>query len=266
MNVYNRVVKVNILKHLVVVVQSCLTLCDPMKAHQASLSFTVSWSLFRFMSTESVMLSNNPILYYPLLLPSIFPSVRVFANELTLHIMWPNYRSFRFSISPSNEYLGLISFRIDWFDLLAVQRFSRCLLQYRNSKASVLWCSAFFMVQFSHLYMTIGKTIALTKWAFVGTVMRLLFNTQSTFVIASLPRSKCFLTSWLQSQSAVTLEPKKVKHLITFTFSSSICHEVMGLDAMILIFCITLFRKPLFYNRVVCQPLDHSIKVKLKEY
>ena len=132
-------------------------------AHQASLSFIISWSLLKFMSIESVMLSNHSILScLLLLLPSTFPSIRVFSNELALHIMWPKYWSFSFSISPSSEYSGLISFGIDWFDLLVVQRTHRSFLQHHNLKASILWCSAFFMVQLSHLYLAAGKTIALT--------------------------------------------------------------------------------------------------------
>ena len=156
------------------------------------------------MSIESVMPSNHLILCHPLLLlPSVFPSIRVFSIELALHIRWPKYWSFSFSISPSNEYSGLISFRIDWFDLLAVQGTLKSLLQHHSSQASVLRCSSFFMVQFSHPYMTSGKTIALTIWTFVGRVTSLVFNMLSRFVIASLPRSKCLLISWLQSPSTV---------------------------------------------------------------
>ena len=181
-------------------------------AHQASLSITNSQSSCKLMSIESVMPSNHLILCHPLLLlPSIFPSIRVFSNELVLRIRWPKYWSFSFSISPSNEHPGLISFRIDWFDLLAVQRTVKSLLQHCNSKASILQHSAFFMVQLSHPYMTTGKTVALTIQTFVGKVMPLLFNTLSRFVIAFLPRSKCLLISWLQSPSAVILEPKKNK-------------------------------------------------------
>ena len=160
------------------------------------------------------MLSNHLILCYPLfLLPSIFPSIRVFSNELALLIRWPKCWSFSFSISPSNEYSGLISFRIDWFDLLAVQGALKSLLQHDSLKASILWCSAFFMVQLSHPYMTTGKTIALMIWTFVGQLISLLFNTLSRFVIAFLPRSKCLLISWLQSPSAVILEPPKIKSI-----------------------------------------------------
>ena len=159
-------------------------------ARQASLSFTNSWSLLKPMSIESVMPSNHLILCHPLLLlPSIIPSIRVFSNESALCIRWPNYWSFSFSISPSNEYPGLISFRIDWFNLLAVQGTLKSLLQHHSSKASILQCSASYMVQLSYPYMTIGKTVALTIWTFVGKVMSLLFNVLSRLVIAFLPRS-----------------------------------------------------------------------------
>jgi len=151
---------------------------------QASLSITNSWSLPKLMSIESVMPSNHLILCHPLLLlPSIFPSIRVFSNESALRIRWPNYWSFSFSISPSNEYSGLISFRMDWLDLLAVQGILKSLLQHHSSKASILWCSAFIIVQLSHPYMTTGKTIALTRWTFVGHAMSLLFNMLSRLVI-----------------------------------------------------------------------------------
>ena len=153
------------------------------------------------------MPSNHLVLCHPLLLlPLIFPSIRVFSNESALCIRWPKYWSCSFSISPSNEYSGLISFRIDWFDLFAVQGTLKSLLQHHSSKASILWCSAFSIVQLSHPYMTTGKTIALTRQTFVGKVMSLLFNMLSRFVIAFLPRSKCLLISWLQSPSAVMLE------------------------------------------------------------
>ena len=142
------------------------------------------------------MPSNHLILCLPLLLlPSIFPSIRVFSNESVLHIRWPKYWSFSFSIGPSSEYLGLISFRMDWLDLLAVQRTLKSLLQHHILKASILRCSAFFIVQLSHPYMTIGKAIALTRWTFVGKVMSLLFNMLPRLIIAFLPRSKCLLTS-----------------------------------------------------------------------
>ena len=153
--------------------------------------------------------TQHLILCRPLLLPSTFPRKRVFSKESVLGIRWPKYWSFSFSISPSNEYSGLISFRMDWFDLLAVQWTLKSLLQHHSSKASVLRHSAFFMVQLSHPYMTTGKTIALTRWTFVGSVMCLLFNMLSRLVIALLPRSKCLLISRLQSPSAVILEPQK---------------------------------------------------------
>ena len=163
------------------------------------------------MPIESEMSFNHLVLCYPLLLlPSIFPSIRVFSNELALCIRWPKYWSFSFSISPSNEYSGLISFRIDWFDVLAVQGTLESLLQHHSSKASILWHSAFFIAQLSHLHMTTGKTIAFTRWIFVGKVMSLLFNMLSRFVTAFLPRSKHLLISWLQSPSAVILESPKI--------------------------------------------------------
>ena len=165
--------------------------------HQASLSITSSQSLPKLMSIESVMPSNRLIHCQPLLfLPSIFPSIRVFSNESALRIRWPKYWSFSFNISPSNEHSGLISFRMDWLDLLAVQGTLKSLLQHHGSKASILWCSTFFRVQLSHQYMTTGKTIALTRWTFVGKVMSLLFNMLSSLVITFLPRS--VLISWLQ--------------------------------------------------------------------
>ena len=166
-------------------------------ARQASLSFIISWSVLKLMSIES-MLSSHVILCHSLLLPSFFPSVKVFSSESTLHIRWPKYWSFSFSISPSNEYSELISFRIDWFNLLAIQGTLESFLQHRNSKASILWYSPFFMVQISHLYMTTGKIMALTIQTFVGKVVSLLCNILSRFVIAFLPRTKHLLTSWLQ--------------------------------------------------------------------
>ena len=171
-----------------------------------------------------------------LLLPSIFPSIRVFSSESILHIRWSKNWSFSFSISPYNEYLGLISFRIDWFDLLAVQGTLKSLLQHHSSKASILWCSAFFIVQLSHPYMTNGKTIALTRQTFVSKVIPLLFNMLSRLVIAFLPKSKRLLISCLQSPSAVILEPKKRKSVTVSIASPSIFHEVMGPDAMIFVF------------------------------
>ena len=167
---------------------------------------TNSRSLLKPMSTESVMPSNHHILCRPLLLLSIFPSIRLFSNESVLRIRWPEYQSFSFGISLSNEYSGLISFRMDWLDLLAVQGTIKSILQHHSSKASVLWGSAFFIVQVSLPYMTTGKTIALTRWTFVDKGMSLLFNMLSRFVIAFLPRSKHLLISCLQSPSAVILE------------------------------------------------------------
>ena len=181
------------------------------------------------MSIESVIPSNHLILCCPLLLlPSIFSSIRVFSSKLALHIKWP--KDWSFSISPSNEYSELTSFRIDWFDLLAVQGTLKSLMQHHSSKASVLWHSALFIVQLSHPYMTTGKTIALTRWTFVGKVMSLLLNMLSRLVIIFLPRCKCLLISWLQSPSAVILEPRKIKSATVSTVSSSICLEVMGPD------------------------------------
>ena len=192
-------------------------------AHQASLSITNSWSLLKLMSIELVMPSSHLILCHPLLLlPPIPPSIRVFSNESTLRMRWPEYWSFSFSISPSNEHPGLISFRMDWLNLLAVQGTLKSLLQHHGSKASVFQHSAFFTVQLSHPYMTTGKTIGLTRWTFVGKVMSLLFNMLFRLVITVLQRSKRLLISWLQSPSAVILEPKKVKSDTVSTVSPSI--------------------------------------------
>ena len=194
---------------------------------QASLSINNSQSLLKLMSLKLVMPSKHLILCHPLLLlPSIFPSIRVFSNESALCIRWSKYCTFSFSISPSNEYLGLTSFRIDWLDLHAVQGALKSLLQYFSSKASILWCSAFFTVQLSHPYETTGSTTALTRWTFVSKVMSLLFNTLSKLVIAFLPRSKHLLISWLQSPSAEILEPPKIKSLTVSIVSPSICREV----------------------------------------
>ena len=198
-------------------------------ARQASLSIINSQSLLKLMSIESVMPSNHLILCRPLLLlPSMFPSIRVFSNESAVCIRWPKYWSFSFSISPSNEYSGLISFRMHWLDLLAVQGILKSLLQHHSSKASVLQCSAFFTVQLSHPYMTTGKTIALTRQTFVGKVTSLLFNMLSKLVTTFLPRSKRLLISWLQSPSAVILEPPKIRSDTVSTVSPSISHEVIG--------------------------------------
>ena len=191
-------------------------------AHQASLSITNSRGLFKLMSIESVMPSNHLIFSW-----------------------WPNYWSFSFSISPSNEHPGLMSFRIDWLDLLAAQGTLKSLLQHHSSKASILSCSAFFTVQLSHPYMTTGKTIALTRWTFVGKVISLLFNMLSRLVITFIPRSKHLLISWLQSPSSVILEPPKIKSLTVYNVSPSIYHEVMGPDATILVLWMLSF-KPTF--------------------
>ena len=186
--------------------------CSVTVACPASLSFTVSQSLLKLMSIESMMPSNDLVLCCPLLfLPSIFPSITVFTNDFALQIRWQKYWSFSFSIRSSSEYSGLISFRVDRFNLLAVQGTLKSLLQHHSSKASILCHSAFFMVQLSHPYMTTGKTIALTIWTFVDKVMSLLFKMLSRLVIAFLPRSNHLLISWLQSPSAVILEPKKIK-------------------------------------------------------
>ena len=205
-------------------------------ARQVSLSITNSQSLLKLMSIESVIPSNHLILCHPLLfLPSIFLSIRAFSNESVLHIRWPKYCSFSFSISPSNEYSGLISFRMDWLDLFAVQGTLKS-LQHHSAKASILQHSAFFIVQLSHPYMTTGKTIALTRQTFVSKVMPLLFNMLSRLVIVFLQRSKPLLISWLQLPSAVILEPQKIKSVTVSIVSSFICHELMELYAMILVF------------------------------
>ena len=180
-------------------------------ACQASLSITDSQSLPKLMYIDLVMPPSHLILCHPLLLlPSIFPSIRVFSNESALRITWPKYWSFSFNISPSNEHPGLISFRVDWLDLLAVQGTLKSLFQHHSSKAPILLHSAFFTVQLSHPYMTTGKTIALTRWTFVGKVMSLVFNMLFRLVITFLPRSNRLLIAWLQSPSAVILEPKKI--------------------------------------------------------
>ena len=182
------------------VAQLCPTLCNFMNRITPGLpEFTNSQSSLRLTSIESVMPSSHLILCHPLLLlPPIPPSIRVFSNDSTLRMRWPNYWSFSFSIMPSKEIPGLISFRMDWLDLLAVQGTLKSLLQHHSSKASILQCSAFFTVQLSHPYMTTGKTIALTRWTFVGKVMSLLCNMLSRLVITFLPRSKRLLISWLQ--------------------------------------------------------------------
>ena len=189
------------------------------------------------MYIKSVMPSNHLILCRPhLLLPSIFPSIRVFSNESTLGMRWPKYWSFSFNIGPSNAHPGLTSLRVDWLDLPAVQGALKSLLQQHSSKASILRHSALFIVQLSHPHMTAGKTIALARQNFVDKVTSLLFNMLSRLVITFLPSSKRLLISWLQSPSAVILEPKIIKSVTVYTIFPSICHEVMGPDAMILVF------------------------------
>ena len=207
------------------VAQSCPTLCDPMNHSTPGLLVHHQLPEFtRLTSIESVMPSSRLILCHSLLLPpSIFPNIRVFSNESALCIRWPKYWSFSFNISPSNENPGLISFWMDWLDLLAVQGTRKGLLQHHSSKASILLCSAFFIVQLSHPYMTTGKTIALTRQTFVGKVMSLLFNILSRLVITFLPRSKCLLISWLQSPSAVILElpQNEICHCFPISLSRS---------------------------------------------
>ena len=213
-------------------------------APQTSLSITNSWSPPKPMSIELVMPSSHLIFCHPLLLlPPIFPSIRVFSSESALLIRWPKYWSFSFNISPSNEHSGLISFRMDWLDLIAVQGTRKSLLQHHSSKASILQHSAFFTVQLSH--MTTGKTIALIRRTFVGKVISLLFNMLSRLVITFLPRRKHLLISWLQSPSAVILEPQKIKSDTVSTVSPSSSYEVMEPNAMILVFWMLSF-KPTF--------------------
>ena len=221
------------------VAPSCSTLAIPwIAARQASLSITNSRSSLRLMSIESVMPSSHLILCRPLLLLTpIPPSIRVFSNESTLCMRWPKYWSFSFSIIPSGEIPGLISFRMDWLDLLAVQGTLKSLLQHHSSKASILHRSAFFTVQLSHPYMTTGKTIALTRRTYVGKVISLLFNMLSRLVITFLPRSKHLLISWLHSPSAVILEPQKIKsdsfHCFPIYFpwsDGTRCHDLRFLN------------------------------------
>ena len=216
------------------------------------------------------MPSNHLFLCHPLpLLPSIFPSIRVFSNESIFCIRWPKYWNFSFSISPSYECSGSVSIRIDWFDVLAVQGTLKSLLQHYSSKASILQCSAFFIVQLSHPYMTTGKTIAFTRSIFVGKIMSLLFNMLSGFVITFLPRSNHLLISWLQSSSAVILEPQKIKSL---TVSPYVHHEVMGPDAMIIIFLVWSFKPAFslsfftFIKRLVSSSSLSAIRVASSAY
>ena len=233
------------------VAKSCPTLCNYMDRSTPGSSVLRYLPEFAQIHVHWVgdakhLISKHLILCCPLLLlSSIFPSVRVFSNDLSLHIRWPKYWNFSLSDSHSNEYSGLVSLRVDRFDLLAVQATLKSLLQHHNSKASILQHSAFFMVQLSHLCMTSGKTIVLTIHIFVDKVISLLFHMLSRFVIAFLPKSKRLLISWLQSLSAVFLEPKKINSVTVSTFSPSICHEVMGPAAMILVFWMSSF-KPAF--------------------
>ena len=217
---------------------SRVRLCDPIDC--STPGFPVHHQLPGFTQTHVHRVGDAIQPSHPLSSPSsphsIFPSIRVFSNESVLRIRGPKYWSFSFSISPSNEYSGLISFRMDWFYVLAVQGTLKSLLQHHSSKASILQCSAFFLVELSHPYMTTGKTIALTRQTFVGKVMSLLFNILSRLVITFLPRSRRLLISWLQSPSAVILEPPKIKSATVSAVSPSICHEVLGPDARIFFF------------------------------
>ena len=214
-------------------------------ACQSSLSFTASQSLLKLLSIESAMPSSHCVLCHPLLLlPSVFPSIRVFSNESAFPIRRPKDWSFSFSISPSNEYSGLISFRIDGFDLLAVRGTLKSLLQYHSSKASIVQCSAFFIVQLSHPYMITGKTIALTRWTFVDKVMSLLLNMLSRLVIAFLPRSKRLLILWLQSPSAVILD---------YSLSNSSVHGI--LQAGILEWVA------IFFSKIILQHLVFPVSI-----
>ena len=224
-------------------------------ARQASLSITNSRSSLRLTSIESVMPSSHLILCCSLLLlPTILPNIRIFSNESALRMRWPKYWSFSLRIIPSKEIPGLISFRMDWLDLLAVHGTLKSLPQHHSSKASILQHSAFFTLQLSQPHMATGKTIALTRWTFVGKLMSLLFNMLSRLVITFLPRSKRLQISWLQSPSAVILEPPKIKSDTVSTVSPSISHEVMGPDAMIFLFWMLSF-KPTFHS-----PLSLSLR------
>ena len=213
------------------VAQLCLTLCNPMDCSMPGLPVHHQHPEFT-QTHESVMPSSHLILCHPPLLPSIFPSIGVFSNESALGMRWPKYWSFSFSISPSNKHPGLISFRMDWLELLVVQGTLRSLLHHHRSQTSILRHSAFFIVQLLHPYVTPGKTISLIIWTFIGKFMSLLFNMLSRLFITLLPRSKCLLISWLQSPSGVILEPPKIKSDTVSTVSPSISHEVMGPDAM----------------------------------
>jgi len=217
--------------------------------------------------------NQHLILCHPLLLPpSTFPSIRVFSNLSVLCMRWPKYWSFSFSISTPSEYSGLIFIRIDWFNILEVQGTLKSLLQHHHSKGSILQCSAFFILQLSHPYMTMGKTVALTRWTFVGKVMSLLFNMLSRLVIAFLPRSKHLLISWLQSPFVVILEPQKIKSDTVSIISPSICYEVRGLDAMILVFWKLSFKPNVllssftFIKRLFSSSSHSAVRVVLSAY
>ena len=229
------------------IAQSCLTFCNPMDCGMPG--FPVHHQLLEFTQTHVHWVSDAIQPSQPLLSPSS-PAFNLSQHQglfklVSLHIRWAKYWSFSFSISPSNEYSELISFRMDWLDLFAVQGTLKCLLQHHSSKTSILWCSAFFIVQLSHPYVTTGKNMFLTEWTFVGKVTSLLFNMWSRLVITFLPRSKRLLISWLQSPSAVILEPLQIKSLTVSIVSPSIWHEVMGPDAMALVFWMLSF-KPKF--------------------
>ena len=232
----------------VLVSQSCLTLCDPM--NRGTPGLPVHHQLPESTQTHVRRVDDAIQPSHPLSAPSpaafSLSQHQGLSSESVLLIRWPKYWSFSFSISPS-EHSGLISFRMDWLALLAVQGTLKSLFQHHSSKASVLWHSAFFIVQLSHPYMTTRKTIALTRWTLVDKVMSLLFNMLPRLVITYLPRSKCFLISWLKSPSAVILESKRIKSATVFTVSPSNCHEVMGLDAMTLVFWMLSF-KPTFFT------------------
>ena len=253
------------------VTQSCSTFCDPMDYSMTG--FPVLYHLLELALTHvhwvgDTIQPSHP-LCCPLLLPSIFPSIRVFSNESVLHIRWTKYWSF--SLSPCNEYSGLISLMILWFHLLASKGLSRVFSNTTVQKHQFFSTQLSSIVQLSHPYMTNGKTIALTKWTFAGKVMSLLYNILSSLVIAFLPRSKCLLISWLQSLSTVVLEPKKIKSVTVSTVSSSIHHEVMGPDAMILAFRLLSF-KPAFslssftFKRFFSSSLLYAIRVVSSAY
>ena len=240
---------------------------------QASLSITNSWSPPKPMSIESVMPFNHLILCRPLhFLFSFFPSIRVFSNESVLCIRWPEYWSFSFNISPSNEHPGVICFRMDWLDLLTVQGTLKSLPQHHHSKETILQHSTIFIVQLSHPYMTTGKTIALIGQIFVDKVMSLLFNMLSRLVIAFPPRSEYLLILWLHSPSAVILEPKKIKSVTVSIVFPSICHEVMGLGAMILVFWMLSFKPAFslssftFIKKIISSSLLSPIREKSSVY